>query len=457
MDRLPFELCGYICQDLDIADLKALRLCSSKLNTASSEWLFREVVVYMNRESLDKVKQISQAIHLTRYSRILSVCCDYCPELTFGSFQARYRDLVKDLYWNQACDSVKLTQERAETLIEVEEMIDGREKARQIMQRLISLNKKPEDELQKAHRHYQNLAREAGQMQLDSSLRKVFGLLFSKCSNLMSVKVSLAFEANVFTTKHASKQFQKGLVCPRGQPLHSKLGFFVMEQVVQAVQDTESTFKSLQLTNISKSILDWGEGISSLVFGNLTELSWNFPPMDCDGSEWGRGGPAPLAFPAELKLYEALIKHLTKLRSLNLEFSHPYMATFPLADLGSIIGNHVFPNLTSVRLKGVRSKDVDLCEFLLRHANSLMIIQLEEVFLSYGRWDHLLHSLQGKLPKLIDLDLRGRLWHGMDLVWGDLRSSKDLGRQISDFIRFDNVDWPFELIIEKVESFSGSP
>lgn len=415
LDSLPDELTGLICGFCDPPEVKALRLTCQSLLKVANEYLLSEVVVFLNRESLEACDGITAHPLFSKTVRSLWLQGDRPKTGPFDEFKAEQRqrarmshfDEVTSVFYpqNQMSDR-EVEEQRAQINAELDE-IEARH----------NLQTPPmsDEQLRYHYEHACRLSDEAEALLHDNSLFFSLKRVLESCRQIETVYLTLSHEIRVSTAKH-NKAFQKGLMHPFGDGDDYEPGVHFMRNLVLAAHQVSFKPKSLLLGDVSHYVfMREDEAFFSKLTGffqDLEMLCWKFavPCMDEDYTLDPIEMDSILLDFEESDRMSDLLKVASGLQylQLNLPYHDDGEAAVPLP---SVVSDTKWEQLKDLRLSGFETTLPELRDFLLRHADTLSTVLLGDVFLHQGEWPVCFASFAGKLPKLDQFHLRGNFNH----------------------------------------------
>lgn len=105
--------------------------------------------------------------------------------------------------------------------------------------------------------------------------------------------------------------------------------------------------------------------------------------------------------------FAEILQQATDLEELNISTVRDHWEC--LLPLPFIVANTYWRKLRKISLGAFTATEAELRDFLLRHQDSLEVLQLRNGSITQGTWSSLLNSIAGKLPKLRRVRFYGRL------------------------------------------------
>lgn len=268
----------------------------------------------------------------------------------------------------------------------------------------------PEAELRERYEYYTRLVEDQEQLAEGehSTMRECYAAFFRGCPNLETVEVTMAHCLRLTTTRK-NAIFQRGLVIPHGDPASDAQGLAAVTGLIQAAYDADFSPKVLRMASVSHYLTteeDLVEEAAAFV-KNVEVLHWQLAtPFLNDDLEIDPDEYENIIEDLEGGNLAAFLADAPNLRSLDLEmpcnesgWSCPHLPT--------IVGNNLWPNLTSFVISRIETSPDDLSNFILRHGQ-LQLLHLAQVTLTSGDWPSCFSMFAGQLPEIKDVELRGR-------------------------------------------------
>lgn len=271
-----------------------------------------------------------------------------------------------------------------------------------------------------------------------SKMRECYAAFFRGCPNLVTVELTMAHCLRLTTTRK-NAVFQKGLVIPHGDPSSDAQGLDAVTGLIQAAYDADFSPKELRLASVTHYLTTEEDLVeeAAAFLQNVEILQWQLAtPFINDGSEVDPDEYENIIEDLEGGNLAAFLADAPNLRLLELEMpcNEP---GWSCPRLPTIVGDTHWSNLTSFIISKIEASPGELCGFLLRH-DQLQQLQLAQVRLTSGDWPICFSSIAGKLPKLQDVELRGRFEDPDELFYwfgnlGSMRGNK-YERKIARYI-----------------------
>ncbi|KJX96330.1 hypothetical protein TI39_contig671g00004 [Zymoseptoria brevis] len=436
LDDLPNELLGGICGYCDKPGIKALRLACRTTNHVATEYLFPEVVVFMNRDSLEACRGVAAHPIFSKTARNLWIQADRPRKTTLEEWDEGQK-LITEL------DLRRLVLDR----IDQELVVGSREHtaAKKAMFEKVCnqfhIENPPlsKEQRRSRHAHAVRLATDAGQMMRDQSLFACFREVLMKCDQIDSVDLTTCHNLRTATTEH-NKSFAQGLLRPVGDLNEQESGVDAMTQLMLAASSVGFKPKKINLGNLSHRILINQEEFSDQLqelFTNVEHLVWTV----YDHAKLGSYAYAYVDIASDLfetKALVSLMELTTKLQHLCLYL--PDHTNGDNVTLQDIVGGTTWRYLTHLDIANFEAKPDDLTDLLIRHRDTLTHVELGTVCLKTGTWPECFESFAGKLPKIQQFEVRSRfsddtigesfLWFG----WPDEKHNNARGEEVRKFI-----------------------
>ncbi|KJX96328.1 hypothetical protein TI39_contig671g00002 [Zymoseptoria brevis] len=446
MDNLPDELLGMICSHCNKLELKSLRLVSRTTLKAANECLLPEIVVFMNRESLESCKGIAAHPVFSRTARNLWIQADRPRRTSFSEWDAaRKRQFVDLESIKTATDVVYASQsgikkgDRQAAMLAIVQELQAKAN--------LEVATWSKEQCESLYAKVLRITSEAEEIFYDHSLSTCFRNIFTRCPNVDSVEITLANSIRRGTIEE-NEAFKRSGARAFGDMDPETPGVDALTQLVSAALAVEFRPRVLKLGDVShyafmrKALSDQ----LKILFTDLEELTWKFtiPYLDDDeiDSEGFDETVQDFALPGK---FVSLLEGAPKLRKLDLELPFSYQAD-ELIMLAWVVGDVTWPLLVHVQLLNFDTTHADLSGFLLRHKDTLTSVCIGEVHLldsgageeSQDRWSDCFLSFAGKLPKVQEFDLRGKFYANWKEFYnfGDLEQNANnrYGRAVSEFL-----------------------
>ncbi|EGP84793.1 uncharacterized protein MYCGRDRAFT_95555 [Zymoseptoria tritici IPO323] len=440
LDDLPNELLDWICGYCDKPGIKALRLACRTTSHVATAYLFPEVVMLMNRDSLEACHGVAAHPIFSKTARNLWIQADRPRKTTLEEWNLELKEITE-------LDLITVASDR----IDQELVVGSREHTAAMdavfreARNQFHIEKSPlsKEQRQCYHAHAVRLATDAQQMMRDQSLFACLREVLTKCDQIDSVDLTTCHHLRKATTAH-NKSFAQGLLRPFGDLNEQESGVDAMTQLMLAASSVGFKPKKINLGNLSHLILinkeDFSEQLQEL-FTNVEHLVWEFSvPVYDDAFTLDRDAYEDIAPDLrETKALVSLMEVTTKLQHLRLELpDHPDADIY--VTLQDIVGGTTWRHLTHLDIANFEAKPDDLTDLLIRHRDTLAHVKLGTVCLQTGTWPECFETFAGKLPKIEQFEVRGRfsddsidesfLWFG----WPDEKHNNARGEEIRKFI-----------------------
>ncbi|SMR61260.1 unnamed protein product [Zymoseptoria tritici ST99CH_3D1] len=448
MENLPDELLGMICGHCNKPELKSLRLVSRTTLKAANEYLFPEIVVFMNRESLESCKGISAHPVLSRTARNLWIQADRPRRTTFSDWEAeRKRDFVHMESIKTATDVVYAPQsvikkgDRQADMLAIVQELSLQAKAN------LEVATRSKEQSESLYAKVLRITSEAEEIFYDHSLSTCFRNIFTRCPNVDSVEITLANSIRRGTIKE-NEAFKRSGARAFGDMDPDTSGVDALTQLVSAALAVDFRPRVLKLGDVSHYAF-MRRALSDqlkILFTDLEELTWKFTIPYIHDDEIDPEGFDEMVQDFERSgKFVSLLEGAPELRKLDLELPFSHHAE-ELIMLAWVVGDVTWPLLAHVRLFNFDTTAADLSGFLLRHKDTLTSVCIGEVHLldpaageeSQDRWSDCFLSFAGKLPKVQEFDLRGKFsadWTKFyDFGDLELNANNTYGRAVSEFL-----------------------
>lgn len=415
-DHLPDEIVGLICRFCDTAEIKSLRLSCRTLLKVANEHLLSEVVLFMNRESLEACEGIASHPVFSKTAKSLWIQADRPKETSFDEWYSERRTMTIMSHYKEASDIIyancpsKFSNEKGRALMDAAQALALEIKTREEEKPGLS-----EKQLRYHFKQATRLACEAEEMLHDTSLFSGLRDVLSQCPKIESVDLTMLNTIRICTAKH-NKAFQQALVHPFGDCDKYNSGVDAMIQLVLAASEVDFKPRMLRLGSLSHHVFTREDITDELraFFDGLEELEWHFavPYHDDDHIEVVELLSIMEDFNTG-KNFSSLVEAAAGLKRLHLELPYDPDEVSEIL-LPSIVGNNTWDKLARVNLTGFEATASQLGEFLLRHAETLEEVSLAHVVLSVGDWPDCFVSFAGKLPGVRNFELRERFDYDED-------------------------------------------
>lgn len=444
LDALPDELIGLICDFCNVQEIKSLRSTCRTTLKAANEHLLTEVVLFMNRESLEACKGIAAHSIFSKAALSLWIQADRPWELTFDDWHREYN-------WRAALSYAIEESNRVYGTNEDLSEATGEERSAKtdyLIQQL-ELRQKPiksglsDKQLGYHYTEACRLASEAEDMVRDETLSTSLQEILSNCPKIETVYLTLGNGIRACTAEK-NKAFQKGLLRPFSEYDEFNSGTEVMANLVLAADHADFKPKRLYLGNVSHYIFTRDDRWEELqdFFEGLEELEWHFPIPYYN--ENGAIDPTEMSTIVldfeDSSRFNDLMDAAIWLRRLHLDL--PYHEDAETAvPLASVVGEMWWERLTHLHLTAFEATLDELSAFLLLHAKTLEVVFLANVVLQQGGWADCFARFAGKMPNVREFEVRGMFSElesdeGMFYWFGEVheKSSNVYGSQISKYL-----------------------
>jgi hypothetical protein len=406
-----------------LASIKEVRLTSRILRNVANDHLLRpEVIAYFHRPSMENVKAIAGHAQIARAVRALCLQADRLEHYpTYSEWNARREEQLdlgrfrRDYVFEGIENLVPLTSEqwgdaamREARNRDITQLLADSERSHN--QSAAELPHVPEAQLRECYEYYTRCVEDQEHLAEGehSTMRQCYAEFFRGCPNLVTVEVTMAHSLRLTTTRK-NAIFQKGLVIPHGDPMSDAQGLDAITGIIQAAYDADFSPKELRMASLTHYLTTEEDLVeeAAAFLRNVQILQWHLAtPFLNDDLE---------VDPDE---YEAIIEDLeggnlatfladaANLQFLDLEMPCKEIG-WASPRLNTIVGNNIWPNLTSFIINKIEASPESLSAFLLRH-NKLQVLHLAQVRLTSGDWPSCFEMFAGKLPELNEVELRGR-------------------------------------------------
>ncbi|SMY27483.1 unnamed protein product [Zymoseptoria tritici ST99CH_1A5] len=429
MDDLPVEILDLICDLCGPREIKNLRLTCRKIRSVADGHLFPEIVVFMNRDSLETCKEVAAHSVFSNTARTLCIQADRPRRMSFSTWHEEVKDLIEGGY----------PASEVEAYVREEEIQLTEEQQKQLIGRLILSDVReehPDSLVEKIEYRYAQALRltsEAEEIMYDRSLRNCLREIFSRCTKVERVDLTMN-DSMRDTTAGRNKGFRSGMLVPRSDLELRTSGLDAMIQLAMAAHEVGFKPTVLCLGDVSHVILMHGSIMIPLkaFFAELQTLRWRFANPDLEEN----ADLAEDAYRDMLDDFEntdncvSLLRSATRLERLELELPED-TRTESNVKLPDVLGDTVWPQLTHLQLSNFLTSPDYLKDLLLRHKSTLLDVSLGAVHLfgDEANWPDTFASFAGKLPMLQRFELSGTLGQNFEVFhdFGPLRRPQ--GRQ----------------------------
>ena len=189
----------------------------------ADRYLYRNVTLYMCKDSLNNLRNIASTSHLAKTVQALLIEGDHAELLEYSVF----RELWAERAASESADNPNTIRSLIAQVIvlgisQPDDVVYTREK--RDLQRLDHLKQlagrstaSVDAEIHQFHDWHTRLAKEAASMKSDGSMRRALVMLFRNCKNLRTIRYSSA-NTNWPQTLSQHKLFKKGYIIPFGLP-----------------------------------------------------------------------------------------------------------------------------------------------------------------------------------------------------------------------------------------------
>lgn len=429
LDSLPDELIGMICAFCGTTEIQSLRSSCRTIRKVADEYLLPEVVLFMNRDSLAACNGLTAHPVISKTVKSLWIQADRLKEMTFRDWDEKRNSKVKIKYLMKA-SAVLQREGRDQGPSHAEEM--------EILAKKIQERDEPklsDVQLWSYYAHAARLAYESEQMLLDQSFLKTLKDVLQRCPKIEAVDLTHGSLLRDGTTQR-NEAFRRGLFIPHHHydGVNPDACLDVMIHLVIAASAVGVRPRRLRLGGLSSRILA-REDIKDKIhhfFQDLEHLEWK-PSRHFDA-----------AFDANE--YEVMRTSFNNDRFLNLikaanclKLLHLDLSLGVRIALSRLVGNIIWPHLSSISLCLFAASQDELTHFLRRHRSTLTSVSLGHVRLTNGEWPDCFASIAGKLPKVTKFELRNSFREdsngGEQFYWfGDWRGGTKYAKTISKYI-----------------------
>lgn len=465
LSELPAELLHKICMFCEAPDRLKLRRVCHLMRDVVDEHFMKRVVSYVGRrvEGIGHVSRPSHAsssacITLTTFRHFVRQDFDMIEHLTLNPLIARG---VESLYFHADTPQVlgfdEWDKERRDQIQEIRMYGDrdvpceyqcehrecrllyrnyDRETNRQ-------LNGHSMLELKAMHERYRELVLDGASMMEESRQEECFQTLFKRCPRLDSVAISMRDDL-LESSWQAVKEFREVMLAPLGDHHTSRIGYRPLQELLLALYETGKILKRLDVKTVSHQFFEpstctplYHEAISGIRYLHIgiTGAALQMDKADDDDEDHDDSEFDGMDDEAIWALLEARHEarredphqaHTRVVRS----FEHGGLAAFLAAAktlaalsidlpresaflpeavaLEHVVGNTHWPHLTKVTLQNFRCRDVELTDFLQRHADTIQNLSLCYVTFTEGSTQSCFEPVAGKLPQLRRVKFRAR-------------------------------------------------
>lgn len=442
LDSLPDELIGMICAFCGMPEIQSLRSTCRTIRKVADEYLLPEVVLFMNRDSLTACNGLTAHPVISKTVKSLWIQADRLKEMTFRDWDEN-RNIQVGLEYRVKAGEVVQRREGQLLRASGEEMRALAEEVRTLAKKIQERDepKMSDIELWSYYANAARLAYESEQMLVDRSLLRTLKDILQRCPKIEAVDLTHGGLLRNGTTQR-NKAFQRGLFIPRSHfdGINHDACFDVMVYLVIAASAVGVRPRRLRLGGLSSRILaredikDWMHEF----FQDLKHLEWKpcrhfYADDNTDDNEYEDEYEA-----MQISFYNDAFLNLIKAANC-LELLHLDLSVSGSIPLPRLVGNVVWPHLSSIGLCSFRTSQGELTHFLLRHRSTLTSVSLDHVRLTNGEWPDCFASIAGKLPKVVEIELRMSFTedsNGEDeFYWfGDNRGGTKYGKTISKYI-----------------------
>ncbi|EGP88329.1 unnamed protein product [Zymoseptoria tritici ST99CH_1A5] len=448
MDDLPDEIISTIFGYCDPPDIENLRLtCKTTLRVAN-EHLLPEVVLFMHRESLKACAGVAAHPVFSKTAKSLWIQADRPQEKTFHE-------------WECDCMATVYSAARARACIEIEYSgrhnnltSEQKDTAQTALERELKLKAKHEaqalstEQVQEHFDHAVRLFSETKEIFDDGSLSTCLRAILEHCPNLDTVDLTMGGHIRTRTTRH-NRGFKLGRLSPSKDLDYHNPGESVTIKLVLAAAEANFEPRVVRLGHISHlAFMHAGITQNFQTFLDKVEvLEWEFsdPLVDTISESYEDDFDDIIEdFNQRENKFVPLMRATKKLKLLRLELPG-YISEFPAVQLESVVSSILWQHLTHVSISSFKTNSTVLESFLLRHKATLMRVQLGQVDLQDGNWLDCFASFAGKLPNVLQFELRAeyretandpfRAWYDFGgLVGPDSSSNNIYGKRISRYV-----------------------
>ncbi|SMY27486.1 unnamed protein product [Zymoseptoria tritici ST99CH_1A5] len=415
MDDLPDELIANICRFCTEPEIKALRLAGSrKIQRVADEHLFTEVVVFMNRVSLEACRGLAAHDIFSKTVDNLWIQADRPKKMTYKEWSKNKRPYLDPATRDRIRESATRIMGTDSQVPMEERFAVIRAESREIRAEAErAMSALTQEQLRNRYTHSVRLARESTQIHDDGSLMQCFRDILAQCPNVKSVDLTLGHHLRV-STAGDNIGFRKGMVQPFGDITEYDSGVHVMGDLVLAASDVGFKPRVLNLGCVShfvfmrEDLVGYAEKLRDF-FENLEELTWEFlvPVYGENYTLDFRAFDDVLADIHESKNLVSLLSAASGLKQLRLDLPH-HADGHGVPLLSRVVGLTTWQHLAKLNIANFETFPEHLTDLLLRHKQTLKLVQLGAVALSGGVWLECFKALAGRLPHVEAFELRGR-------------------------------------------------
>ncbi|KAL0467460.1 hypothetical protein QR685DRAFT_599589 [Neurospora intermedia] len=460
---LPPEILHQVCAHLPLKSIRSFRLTNRFLGDIGACHALPELVFYLHTTDFAALRSIASHPIYPRFVRSLVYGCDLLPSprLSLKQYIAECRRMEKrraKMHARHACDEANRPP-------------------------------KPQAEVRESYKEYKRVHQAQEEIMRDERDYEILREVVGKMTNLKEVMVSSDFEFRVGSGTSSSdggNGLMKSDALRNCRTPFDKLdcltqldgekgqeGVRHLRAILMAVKEAGIELKSLcagliHWSFFNKTLGNFGFHSMGNLLANLTRFELLvLPGPSQDPEEFQRADAIEMnnmSIDVMEEIYRCqglmrtgvirnLVKGMPNLEVLSIGFmdhaeDNDFIFPARLQDVVPL--NHTFPNLESLKLEGLETERQELTDFVVRHKDSLMRLELRDMRLVTTSWRKLLPELRYELKTELMEEVS---IYGMALGMGE----EDGDQELEEWFMGDPEDHGATELATKVQKFFMNP
>lgn len=398
MDQLPLELLMAVCELLETEVIAKLRLVSKYCCQIATPFLLSDIHLIFKPESFDRIVAISEHPVISQY--IVSIL--YEPYMLDAMDRDKWEKSLMSSDYKASLPTYlppdATDEEAADFYRRVEEYRDRPKH---------SYTKK---QMEKGWMHYQQYYNEQQSLVRQRYFIREIGEVMTRMPKIRSFRMSTG-NGLIVRSDYLKNSFRDGLhdLCDDDQLGHS-MGVPQLRSMILSMYNAGIKLRVFECGEISWKLFRCSKGDLQAFAGALSEarkVRLLLTTASNDSRDrMGTDLPECRRFLKNGRVRE-LLSQAPDIEDLELRFDW-YDPYFPI-ELANVVGDHIWPNLTSVTLSTIETSGDELMHFLQRHRTTLRKLCMGTICLRSGEWPSTVPQLRCML-KLEELLLEGWLY-----------------------------------------------